>query len=344
MRVEDDQTAFDLWLWPLRLGLGLMAAASEKPEIEWATPNDIVADTPTMRLRRFRTDDASGPPTLIVAPFAVHDAGIADLAPRHSLVERLAREGLGPIAVTEWKSATPAMRSFTIDAYLADLNVAVDLLGAVPNLVGLCQGGWLSLLYAAAFPGKARRLAVAGAPVDTSFPSQIAQSARSVVPQYVEELISAANGLVSGRSTLASFRAMGDAESDACDILQVDPPCPSGLLARYAAWDARAVNLPGRYYMQVLVWLFQENRLADGVFPAFGRPAPLSAISTPIYVLTGARDAIAPPPQALAALDLVATPAADRMQAQSDCGHLSLFMGRATLENEWREIAAWLKG
>jgi len=34
------------------------------------------------------------------------------------------------------------------DDYLAGLNVLVDHLGGLVDLVGLCQGGWLSLVYA----------------------------------------------------------------------------------------------------------------------------------------------------------------------------------------------------
>src|SRR5271166_5579008 len=81
-------------------------------------------------------------PTLIVAPFAVHDASIADFAEGHSLAKALAEGGSGPLALTYWKSATAGMRDFGIDAYLADLNVAIDDLGGCVSLVGLCQGGW----------------------------------------------------------------------------------------------------------------------------------------------------------------------------------------------------------
>ncbi len=68
--------------------------------------------------------------------------------------------------VTDWRSATPETRYFTIDNYLADLNVAVDELGPPVDLVGLCQGGWLALVYAARFPNKVRRLVLVGAPID----------------------------------------------------------------------------------------------------------------------------------------------------------------------------------
>jgi pimeloyl-ACP methyl ester carboxylesterase len=44
------------------------------------------------------------------------------------------------------------MRYLSIDNYLADLDVAVDELGGKVDLVGLCQGGWMALLFAARFP------------------------------------------------------------------------------------------------------------------------------------------------------------------------------------------------
>ena len=54
----------------------------------------------------------------------------------------------------------------TIDLQFAALNVVVDELGPPVDLIGLCQGGWLSLRYAARFPNKVRRLVLVGAPID----------------------------------------------------------------------------------------------------------------------------------------------------------------------------------
>ena len=59
---------------------------------------------------------AEGPPVLIVAPYAVHDASIADFAEGHSVAQILAEAGLGFIALTFWKSATAEMRDYGIDA------------------------------------------------------------------------------------------------------------------------------------------------------------------------------------------------------------------------------------
>jgi len=338
--MESGPNPMDLWLWPFRVGLDLLGGGVPA-RIDWTTPNEILADFTTMRLRAFVADGAA--PVVVVAPYAVHDAGIADLAPGHSLIERLSAEGFGPILLTEWKSATSATRGLTIDAYLADLNAAVDLAPPAPILVGLCQGGWLSLLYAAAFPAKVAKLVVAGAPVDTSYPSQIAESARSVAPNVVEDMIAAGGGLISGRATLGAFRASSGDDANARSVLQIEDADDPGPLARFCAWDERTVDLPGRYYADVLNWLFRDNRLASGDFPAFGRPTPLARVTAPVFALAGASDAVAPPSQVFAALDLVGAPNRACAKALADCGHLSLFMGARVLAREWADIAGWMR-
>ncbi len=343
--VANAPTVADFWLWPLQWGqmFSRAQAPPPPPEAVWTTPNEIVADLPTMRLRRFTTEARGPAPVLVVAPYAVHDSHIADLAKGHSLVAALAACGLGPIFLTEWKSATPDRASLSIDSYLADLNIAVDLADAQPDLVGLCQGGWLSLLYAAAFPRKVRRLAAIGAPVDTSHPSNLAQGARLLPSALVEDAIAADGGLVNGATTLAAFRASGGAETDAAAILQTGRESDPAALEAFTAWDARTLDLPGRYYTDVLNWLFRENRLAEGTFPAFGRPTPLSQVDAPLYLLAGSQDAIAPPPQVRAATTLVGSSRENIVYAEADCGHLSLFLGARTLREEWPKIGKWLR-
>jgi poly(3-hydroxyalkanoate) synthetase len=124
----------------------------------WTTPNQIALELPSMRLRKFSAD-GDDIATLVCAPLALHDATLTDFAPDHSLVAALQSAGLRNVFVTDWRSATPEMRFFSIDSYLADLNVVVDELGGCANLIGVCQGGWMALAYAARYPSKIRGLA-----------------------------------------------------------------------------------------------------------------------------------------------------------------------------------------
>lgn len=140
-------------------------AAIKADEPGWNTQNRVALELAMVRLRDF-SSASEGTATLICAPFALHGATIVDLASRHSLIEALQRSGIHRLFVTDWRSATAEMRFCTIDDYLATLNILIDQLGGTVDLVGLCQGGWMSLTYAARFPDKVRKLVLAGAPID----------------------------------------------------------------------------------------------------------------------------------------------------------------------------------
>ncbi len=294
----------------------------------------------TMRLLEERAPVlARAPPTLIVAPFAVHEASIADFAPGHSLAQALAEGGARPIALTSWKSATPAMRDYGIDAYLGDLNVAVDDLGGRVAVVGLCQGGWLAAAFAARFPTKVARLILAGAPIDVeAAPSKITRALASVPPEAIAGILAVNGGRVLGALAFSLWSDAFFPGFTAQAVLQgSDDPA---IAQSFHDWNRRTVNLPGAYFVQTAEWIFRENRLARGAFRALGRAAPLSAITAPIFVLAAGDDEVVSPPQATAIKALCPQ---TRVTVRVEPGrHLSLFMGRRTIATAWREIACWL--
>jgi|HubBroStandDraft_6_1064221.scaffolds.fasta_scaffold17763_5 poly(3-hydroxyalkanoate) synthetase len=320
------------------------AEAGRSPKFAWSAPNHVRLDMSTMELRDF-SRAPEGVPTLICAPFALHDATIADLAPGHSLVDALACNGCHRLFVTDWRPASADMRLLTIDSYLADLNVAVDELGAPVDLVGLCQGGWMALAYAARFPAKVRKLVLAGAPIDTDVGvSRISTAAHSLPLSVFDELARLGDGRVLGHRAIDLWEPALQA-NDALAALQVQPCEQSGkeqLLERFRAWSDSTVDLPGAFFHQVVLWLFKENRLARGRFTALGRQIDLVDVRHPLFLLVAEGDAVVPPEQLLAVRRLVGTSPADIESAIEPGGHLSLFIGADTLHGAWARIARWL--
>jgi poly(3-hydroxyalkanoate) synthetase len=321
--------------------------AAPKPDQVWTTPHRVTLELATVRLRDF-SRRGGGVPAVVCAPFALHGATIADLAPRHSLVEALQGTGLDRVLVTDWRSADADMRSLSIDNYLADLNVVIDTLGAPVDLIGLCQGGWLALLYAGRFPGKVRRLVLAGAPVDL-------RAGRSMLSDLVEavplssfvELVRLGGGRVLGSQVLEAWGPALAAE-ESVGVLELAAETSvaeaSDLERHFRAWYARTVDLPGTYYLQAVSWLFKENRLAQGRFVALGRRIDLGDIGIPIFLLAARDDTLVAPAQLLAAAGLVGTPPYAIETLVEPCGHLSLFVGRRTLQHAWGRVARWLGG
>ena len=180
-------------------------------EPRWTTPNRIALELPSMRLREFSAD-GDGIATLVCAPLALHDATLTDFAPGHSLVAALRMAGLRNVFVTDWRSASPEMRFFSIDSYLADLNVVVDELGGCANLVGVCQGGWMALVYAARYPSKIHGLVLAGAPVDINAgDSELSRVAHSVPTSVFKHLVELGDGRIRGSHLLQLWKHPRDA-------------------------------------------------------------------------------------------------------------------------------------
>ena len=340
--------AVDFWFWPwTTLGSAAKAhSVPEQAEPQWTSQNCVALELEAMRLRDFSTTFGRAPATLVIAPLALHDAGLADLSPGHSLIEALLANGCARVFLLEWKSATASTKLRTIDSCLCDLNVALDDIGTPVDLVGLCQGGWLALVYAARFPQKVRRLALVGAPVDvTAAPSAFSRRLHATPQAFVTELVRRGNGVVLGEVLQDLWPFDPDELALAAKALQFPTPqteAECATLQRFLRWRNRTLDLPGPYYLQVVQWVFRENRIARGCFPALGRCVNLREWRRPMFLLAGAEDMIAPAKQALAAAALTGAKEEEIEIAIAPCGHLALLMGRETMKNEWPKIAAWL--
>jgi poly(3-hydroxybutyrate) depolymerase len=322
------------------------ATEPDGPEPEWTTRHDVSVELGSVRLRDFSAAH-DGIATLICAPYALHGSTIADFAADHSLVTALRDAGLKRIFVTDWRSADPDMRFFSIDTYLADLNVLVDELGGTVDLIGLCQGGWLALIYAARFSAKVRKLVLAGAPVDNGAgASGLTQIARDTPISIFKELVDVGQGRILGQHVLR-FWALAEFDRETIHhLLQasdvIDSPAFERLEARFRDWYAWTVDLPGVYYLQVVQQLFKENRLAAGQFVALGRKVDLSQVRCPLFLLAARNDELLAPEQIFATARLVGTPADAIRKTIAPGGHLGLFMGRTILSGIWPDIARWL--
>ncbi len=310
-----------------------------------ATPNRLRLDLRTMALRDY--GKPGGVPTLIDAPHAGHTAMIADYQKDQSLVQTLLDNGVGHIALTDWKTATDDMKDLEIDNYLADMIVAIDDLGGRVNLVGLCQGGWVAAMIAARFPDKVNSLVLAGAPIDTNAgDGAIKRMAHETPLSFYQELVALGGGLMKGKLMLQGWKNMHPAQhcmQDQIDVYEhIDDPGWLKMEETFDSWYENPIDLPGRWYLQVIQQIFQENRLARGEFVGLGRKLDLRAVTCPTYLLAGADDDITTPEQVLDAAKYIGTPKDRIVKKTVPGGHIGLFMGHNTLKDHWPAIATWI--
>ena len=331
------------------LAVGLDGLPLKEPA--WATPHVVALELESVRLRDFsaaaRELPAHGCPALVCAPFALHGAAISDLAKGHSLVAALRGAGLTRLFVTDWRSATPDMRHRGIDDYLSDLNVLVDQIGAPVDLIGLCQGGFMALIYAARFPQKVRKLILAAAPVDISAGTSALSGVAAASPLAMfHEIVRLGDGLVPGRRILKLWTPDSVGADDIRQLLQIEEPAGSAAATRLEAvfrdWYAWTLDLPGRFFLEAVEKLYKRNELASGGFVALGQKIDLADMRAPLYLLAARDDELVAPAQLFAAEALVGTAANELRKATAPCRHLGLFMGQRILREVWPGVARWL--
>ena len=315
----------------------------------WSTEHRIVWETPIARLRDFTdgaTDDVV--PTLVLPPQAGHDSCIVDFAPTQSQMQVIRGAGLTRALTLDWVGATQATKGTTIEDYVAVVDRAVDtaLEGtghSSVNLIGDCQGGWLSAIYAALHPERINTLTLAGAPIDFhAGDTAIGASSRVTSRRYgtapYKAMVAMGRGNMPGQFVLNGFIAMSpDAEiAKHVDLLRhLDDPAAIARYQTFEDWFKHTQDVPGTFYLWLVEHLFSGNELITGDLVVGGRRVDLGALDCPLFLLGGATDHITPPVQVFRAADAVST-SPDRVWTRTaPGGHLGLFMGSQALREEW---------
>ncbi|HYA26481.1 MAG TPA: class III poly(R)-hydroxyalkanoic acid synthase subunit PhaC, partial [Thermodesulfovibrionales bacterium] len=144
-------------------------------EIDVGTaPKDLVYEEDKLKLYHYRQagELTCSVPVLIVYAL-VNRQYMLDLQPDRSIVRNLLQHGMD-LYIIDWGYPTKADMYLTLDDYINGyLNDCVDVIRKKTgqdriNLMGICQGGTFSAIYAALYPEKVRNLVTLVAPFDFS--------------------------------------------------------------------------------------------------------------------------------------------------------------------------------
>ncbi|MDS9469965.1 alpha/beta fold hydrolase [Paracoccus sp. MBLB3053] len=342
---EDGWPVFWPWPWPVTQAWPVLCFTGKRAEdYPWFTPNRVLLDQEGMRLRVFGQPARGVLPVLIVAPHAGHSATIADFAQGQSIVAALLSAGIPAIMVTDWKPARREMRDFTIESYLLEIDAAIDELGGKVHLVGLCQGGWMSAMIAARNPGKVVSMVLAGSPVDAGAGNgAISRLANSIPFATYEQMVMLGGGLMPGPFMLAGWESLRIAGWARASVPQgAEDEEPMEYSPAFAHWYQHTLDLPGRYYLEVVWRIFKRNELAKGRFEALGQVLSLADVTCPTWLLAGQYDRIVPPEQAFATAGLLGSREDDVVRRLVPDQHIGLFMGKRTIATTWPEIGRWI--
>lgn len=205
----------------------------------------------------------------------------------------------------------------------------------------------MAAMLAARFPDKVASLVLAGSPIDTHAGNgPLVKMVKNSPMSFYEELVQSGGGLMLGKYMLAGWKNMHPEQhyvQEHIDLYEhIDDPVWLSKTEAFERWYENPLDLPGRWYLQVIDQLFKRNLLAKGEYVGLGRTLQLKDITCPLYLLAGESDDITLPPQVFAAETLCGTPHGKIEKRIVPGGHVGLFMGGRTLKETWPEIGAWI--
>lgn len=331
-------------------------AVALHPVNEWCTPNNIIYEHQTLRLRHFPNPEEATArrPVLILPPQAGHSSHLADYSPAQSLVRVFHRYGYD-VYVTEWLSADPEYKDLGVADYIRLTDEAAEEIRRRTgiykiHIIGQCQGGWQAAIYTSLYPEKIASLVIAASPIDVeAAPAAIVEYAKMPM-EFFEYLVARGNGLMDGKYILMGFKSLQADEhyvrkyKRLWDMIEKEDEDWLKRFIRFENWYENTHFLPGRFYLDAIKNIFKENRLTKpGSWVLQGRPIDLGNITCPVIIMAGKKDHITPPPHVFALRKYVSTTQENIIEILTEGGHIGTLMGTESLREDWTRAAEVMK-
>jgi poly[(R)-3-hydroxyalkanoate] polymerase subunit PhaC len=312
------------------------------------TPKDAVYREDKLTLYHYRplVERASSGTPLLICYALVNRPWMMDLQEDRSLIRGLLGAGID-VYLIDWGYPDRADRFLELDDYINRyLEHCVDAVCRESgvervNLLGVCQGGTLSLCYTALHPERIRNLVTMVTPVDFHTEGNLlAAWARDT---DVDALV-AAHGNVPGELLnvtylmLMPFRLMSQKYVGLLDI--ADDPAQVENFLRMEEWIFDSPDQPGEAFRQFVHWFYKENRLVRGNLEIGGRAVDLRRIDMPVLNVYATRDHLVPPPASLALADCVGS--RDYGTLVFEGGHIGIYVSGKAQRELPSTIASWL--
>jgi polyhydroxyalkanoate synthase len=339
-----------------RMSQGLAALANAGEVTIGCSAKDAVYSEDKVTLYRYRASEVVAPDLRVRTPLLICYALVnrpymMDLQTDRSLIRGLLQRGVD-VYLIDWGYPDGADRYLSLEDYVMRyLPHCVDFVRRHGgheriNLLGVCQGGTLSLCYAALHPGRLRNLITMVTPVDFHTPENLLTKwARHV---DVDALV-ATSGNVSGDALNALFVSLMPFRLNSQKYVELlhqlnDPEQATPALEnflRMEKWIFDSPDQAGEMFRQFLTLFVQQNRLAKGTLEVAGRRVDLKRIDVPLLNIYALQDHLVPPSSSKPLGQLTSSP--DYSTHEFQGGHIGIYVSGTAQRQIPDKIAGWLR-
>ena len=342
-----DQIAAEIEAFNDRLRQGSRTLA-EVGEIETGvSPREPVYQEDKLTLYRYRprVEETYTVPLLIVYAL-VNRPYMMDLQEDRSMIRGLLDAGL-EVYLIDWGYPDANDRTLTLVDYIQRyIGHCVDVVRGrhdvdAINLLGVCQGGALSLCHAALYPAHIRNLVTMVTPVDFQTPDNVL----SHLLRHVDvDLLVDTFGNVPGSLlnfaflSLSPFRLAGQKYVDLVDIFD-DVQALKNFL-RMEKWIFDSPDQAGESFRQFAKDFFQQNKLVKGEIVIGDRRVDLREVIMPVLNVYATQDHLVPPAASKALAECCGS--RDYSELSFQGGHIGIYVSSRAQREVPPAIAAWL--
>jgi polyhydroxyalkanoate synthase len=351
-KVDLDKITREMQEFSQRVSRGMSALADVGTVTLGSAPKDAIYSQDKLVVYRYRASEGATKQNQVRVPLVICYALVnrpymMDLQPDRSLIRRLLDRGVD-VYLIDWGYPDGADRYLEINDYVSRyLPRCMEQVAQASgfervNLLGVCQGGTLSLCYSALHPERVRNLITMVTPVDFRTPENL-------LTKWTEHVdldqLATATGNVPGEMLnalflgLMPFRLTSQKYVDLMD--HIDDPRALENFLRMEKWIFDSPDQPGEMFRQFMQWFVKENRLANGTLELGGRAVDLKQVKMPVLNIYASQDHLVPPSASKPLQRLVGT--RDYSTHEFAGGHIGIYVSGAAQREVPERISTWLR-
>ena len=318
-------------------------------EIDIATsPKTAVYHEDKLTLYRYdRTTESTYKTPVLIVYALVNTYKMLDIQPDRSYIRNLLDAGLD-VYLIDWGNPTKVDKYLSIDDYVNTyINNCVDFIRKKNriekiNILSICQGGTLSVIYSSLYPNKVKNLVTHVTPID--FSTNDGLLFRWSKDMDFDKIVAGFDGLIPGDFLNQGFdmlKPMMKLQKQQTLTNSLDDKDKLMNFLRMEKWISESPDQAGESFREFMKDLYQENKLIKGELEVGDKKVNLKNLTSNLLNIYATEDHLVPPAATTPLNDYVGSE--DKELYSFKGGHIGVFVGSKSQKELAPAVTGWLK-